>query len=147
MIGEQLYGLNLKEAVSAPVIGRPLMSQTVVLANATVQTTDLMIVPDDQILLLQDFCFVAQGGGGQTVTTMVLRIWADTNLVVPVHFLENTAGLAVASRTIARSLSNCLVMPGELVHAIATFNAGVAANTIVVSLIGLMLPRGNLQFR
>lgn len=145
MLGDfLLYSLAPME-LSQPVYQRPIWSITTILNNATIQGQ--FVVPDDKIAILQDFAFIAQGGGGQTVTTMQARIFADDGLNQTNHFLESTVALAVATRTVTRSLFNPVVMPGEVIHAIATFSAGAVNNTFVFTVMGLLLPKGNFQFR
>jgi len=146
VIGDFLYTLTARDR-AAPVLQRPSLFATVVAANATVQA-GLTAIPDDQVFILTDYAIAALGGAAQTVSSVVIRIFASEALDTIVHLLmQRPAGLGAPVGFGSERLTYVPVMPNEVIHAIATFSAGAAANTVNLSASGYFIPRGTFQLR
>jgi len=145
VIGDVLYGLTPKELVSAPVIQRFAQRGSNLLAAVSVSGA-IAQVPGDMILRLTDFSIIADGGAAQTVTGLAVSVMADDTFVTVVHTLLEELDLAALSVT-RRFQCDVMMMPDEVILAIANYSAAVAANGLRLSALGYMLPRGNTQFR
>jgi hypothetical protein len=102
-------------------------------------------VPTGRVLILQS----AQGrfapGAAQNVNTFRISLEPLTSQIPSLELVRSDiAGAANIVQNLAWSGSIAIPF-GWTVRGLATFNAGVAVNTIVLSCVGILLPIGNIQ--
>lgn len=110
-------------------------------ALATTVFTGVYVIPKGRILLLQNVEAFAQSGAGQTCSR--ISVFVDN--------LGSNPSYNVASFTFPTPLLNAsfchnpgiLVGEGKQVRAEATFNAGANSNSLILSIAGMLIPRGN----
>jgi len=144
---ERLWQPSVKDAVSqlAPVRVCRVASSAVAAA-----AIDLAIftVPRDFVMLLRAVFLQLSAGAAQTVTAGATR-FEDPGAVV-IGRLEgrqfSDGGLAAAPVNMnVNWTGEALVMPGEVIICNGVFSAGGAANTVIASVHGILVPRGNWQ--
>jgi len=105
------------------------------------------VVPQDQVFILHGATAQAIPGAAQNIVSGIIHM-------VDGQALVQLAQLDVIPNALAVNLTAFLrwdgavipVMGGELIAASVTFNAGVALNSVVLSVWGVIIPRGNWQF-
>jgi hypothetical protein len=139
---ESLYLLSSKDQQVTwldPVYVRQV--QTVALASIVEDYT----IPQGQVLLLQHAGMQTAPGAAQNNTGQALVV-KPTVATQPQVILDQTlAALAAGVNGWFYWNGTILVPPTWSVRASATFNAGAAANTVILFLVGMLIPVGNLQ--
>jgi len=145
MLGEFLYGLTPKDAITQPVLQRRL-EFTFASAAALLVSAQGPIVPQDKVFLVQHIAVSANAGAGQlTVDTSVSVVDSVSGATV-VAVIPPTP--QTASRLSGQAVQvEFLLMPGERLQAAGDFNLAGVANGLGLHVIGLYLPKGNLQLR
>ena len=144
MIGEFLYTLTPKDALTAPVIQRATFTSTSALAAASI-TIDSLPIPGEMIGLLTYVSAGFSAGAAQTATQAVIRL-RTTDGNEPLRITEAVIDPAGQFGSIDRLLK-IIMMPGEFVRFQGVFSAGAAVNTFRASAHILLMPKGNLQLR
>lgn len=145
MLGEFLFALTPKDAITQPVIQRRINTGSGS-ASATTVTVDLPPVPPDKIELVKHITIRGFAGAAQTVTQFRAYI---VDSVGPNIFMQ-----VISLRTVTPVqfddlgvMVNLTLMPGERIRVLVSFNAGAAANSAEGNTHGLLLPKGNMQLR
>lgn len=141
MIGDFLYLLSDMEARSAPVLQR-FMNFVQFSDAAVVVDADSPAVPADKYLLLQNVVGVPTPGGAQTIVQshlLIIDAIGTTLLILD----RSPAGVG----QLRLNGNQVLLAPGERIRFTSQFSAGAVANTCSVHVIGIFLPKGNLQLR
>lgn len=144
MLGEFLYQLTTKDAITAPVLQRVIQRGGDTQALATVPVV-LPVVPHEMMFVVRNLSLIGIAGAAQTVSRLEWNILADgANDLGAIGV--STPNPAVATWGFSE-FKEFILMPGESLRARGFFNAGAAANTISATAIGMFLPKGTMQFR
>lgn len=154
MIGDFLYQLTPRDSASEFLQVFTYRIQSLVLA-ANVDAD--FVIPDEHMLLLQGYTVSLVPGGAQSVrgglllfvekqggtnfrTIGTLKNVSGTNGAAGILSVINTgAGLAAAFD----GNPQIYLPPGGTIKARGSFDAGAAANSVVLDLFGILMPKGN----
>lgn len=144
MIGELLYQLSQMEERSAPVIQRYVERATATQAGVTV-TALTNPVPLDKYLIVSAACLLATSGAAQT--TQFLTIGMQTPGLAGIGLARLVSPSALLQQALFGQWEGVLLSPGDVMTGSATFSAAANPNQITLDVIGLLIPKGNLQIR
>jgi len=110
------------------------------------------LVPADKVLLVANVFGVAVPGAAQNVTQVRLQFGflTPTGALTALADLEST-GTIVSPALALQAISwrpgspGFALVSGQVIGIIGDFNAGAAANTVSLSVVGTLIPRGNWQ--
>lgn len=155
MIGDFLYALTARDSQS-PLLESHAEEMTVTAANATVDVRHT--VEPGFIYLLKNCYARATPGAAQSVSRLILTMddqsgngtilseslgnSAGTGSGPLIGFASFAAGLSVA---LDKQFTDILIAPGWSVRARGIFTAGVNPNSVMLDLVAIRLPRGNIS--
>jgi hypothetical protein len=114
---------------------------SVAAAAASVQST--LRVPDGRVLVLSAAVVDAIAGAAQTLDRIVL--FCEPPDPSTISFRISGGIFAASVEQFVTWTGQLVIPPNWKVAATARFNAGVAANTVALSLAGILIPVGNIQ--
>jgi len=145
MLGEFLYGLTQKDAITQPVLQRRI-EFTFASTAALLVSVQGPIVPQDKAFLVQHVTVSANAGAGQLTVDTSVSILDSVSGATVVAVIPPTP--QTASRLSGQAMQvEFLLMPGERLQAAGDFNLAGVANGVGLHVIGIYLPKGNLQLR
>lgn len=112
--------------------------------SAAAVDIDLYEVPQDKVLAVQVLKARGNPGAGQICSSVGLRILGAE--FVAIHSAPEVENATADLRVHANFTGPLWVPPGSVVSAAAAFDSAVAANQLTFSVVGILIPRGNLQF-
>lgn len=146
MLGEFLYELtprDMQQSWLDPVI---VTTNGLVAASVVFTTYE---IPIGRCLLLRSCVANADGGGAQTVDRVTLELFPPDESVVAIAISEKittNVGNAAAKISMNTEWSGEILVPQEwTLRARGNYSAAVAANSIELHVIGLLIPIGNIQ--
>jgi hypothetical protein len=142
MIGEFLYQLTAKDAITQPVIQRRF-NRARVSAAATVVNVDLLPVPGEYVEVVTHINISCAAGAAQTLTRALCVVRDPQGNDIFNVFLAQS-GIQFDDRGMKVEL---VLFPGELLRVTGVFNAGANANAVIGNAHGYILPKGSLQLR
>lgn len=144
MLGEFLYALTRKDALTQPVMQRLVQLQGGGAAAVNVDVA-LPAVPQDRVFVVTQLQGAGIAGAAQTTQRLDWVILADgANAIASIT--SWTANPAIQVFADGESI-NIVLWPGEQLRCRGVFSAGGASNTVSCGAIGFLLPKGNLQLR
>jgi hypothetical protein len=149
VIGEWLYQLNPKEQLSQPALQRIAVqaSGSAAAGEVDADTADTF-VPLDQIFVVKSIAIRATPGAAQTARTFIAQLLDNNGAVIQDLAAENNNPAIAAAINVGTSWQGeWLLMPRERLRGAVLFNAGAAANAVLLGVHGFFLPRGSLQHR
>lgn len=143
MLGDFLYRLTDKDAISQPVLQRGLLSGG---GNVAAVNVDVLLgpIPADRVFQCTNLSAIGIGGGAQTLGRLDWVIFDGLNALVnaanwspnpPINTWGNSAAC------------DFYLWPGEYLRCRGVFSAGAIANVVSAGAIGMYLPKGTLQLR
>lgn len=103
-------------------------------------------VPKDSIFVLHNAVSEDSAGGAQVVTEQIMFVAPSAGPIILAHIAHAyPAGGGLANVSLNFS-GEVLIMPEEFFQMEARFNAGVAVNAHRSSIVGVLVPRANVQF-
>jgi hypothetical protein len=144
MIGEYLYQLTTKDAITAPVLQRKHKQTTASSGSVSVSATD-DVTPNDKVLVVTNVSAEAISGAAQTSGDV--RVVLEDDVGNSLGTIGRQTGAPLAVFSLALTGLALVLFPGERLRATGTYNAGAAANTTSITVHGFFLPKGNLQLR
>jgi hypothetical protein len=144
MIGEYLYQLTTKDAITAPVLQRKHKQTTASVGSVSVSATD-DVTPNDKVLVVTNVSAEAISGAAQTSGDV--RVVLEDDVGNSLGTIGRQTGAPLAVFSLALTGLALVLFPGERLRATGTYNAGAAANTTSITVHGFFLPKGNLQLR
>lgn len=145
MIGEFLYGLTIKEQISAPVIQRWRDSNGAI-ANLTQINIDFAPVPVGMVLAPRQLANHSVPNAGVVVTGANWTVYAGNNFIGSLAEFSNWGGPAGQKRW-SSPIDGVLLFPGERLRLSGYFDLIGVANEIGGTYWGLLFPQGTLQMR
>lgn len=140
-----LYRLVAQNTPVLQRVGRQsLSSDAAASLNATIYTC-----PGDMAFLLDSVDVRGSAGAAQDVQRIQFEILNPGGNVIVYRKIWWAIGEAPAAlpTIFARGWTGCvMVMPGESIRCTAVFNAGGAVNSLECSILGVQIPRGDVQF-
>jgi hypothetical protein len=144
MIGEYLYQLTTKDAITAPILQRKHKQTTAAVGSVSVSATD-DVTPNDKVLVVTNVSAEAISGAAQTSGDV--RVVLEDDVGNSLGTIGRQTGAPLAVFSLALTGLALVLFPGERLRATGTYNAGAAANTTSITVHGFFLPKGNLQLR
>jgi len=133
-IGDFLYQLTPRDEQS---IGMQLFVEANGSSAAAAAVTVELTIPAERLLIISHGIVRALAGAGQTISRLqLLRVNLSNR---EFDFRESQPGTLFDELTIEGPI---ILVTGEIIRAIGTFNAGVAANAVTLTLHGHTIPRG-----
>jgi len=116
-------------------------------ASATGVSASFAGIPKDKVLVLSNINCLANPGAGQDVVTMQVDMFTSAGAEF-VIISQNEAG--TADLTTFLNWQGELYIPGRSdglnsLTAFCVFNAGVAANSVTMQFLGVVIPRANVS--
>jgi hypothetical protein len=141
MLGEFLYQLTAKDAITQPVMQRKVEQLGLAAAALTVDA-DFEVIPQDRVAILTNLFVIATAGAAQLVTDVRATVRQSTTQIAGINY--KPSGLVADGFGY-----DCqyLLWPGEFVRIRGTFDAAVDTNIISASIQLVYIPKGNLQLR
>lgn len=144
MIGDYLYELSARDQQLSWL--DPLITR-VTLSSNTVTVEPQYEVPSGKALLLRSVSIWGDAGTTQTVTSLFIELAHTTagfETYLATIFSEQ---LTTATKNdIALNWSGLIVLPQNwIIRGTSNFDNGVNANTSSISLVGMLIPIGNIQ--
>lgn len=106
--------------------------------------SNVFLIPNDKVMIVNNLVLAADPGAAQACIALQLSLLVPTALsFIPI---ARTTFAAVLNENQALNWSGSLVAPpGYAVNMLGTFDAGVAANQITGTVVGILIPVGNIQ--
>lgn len=104
-------------------------------------------VPGDEVWVIKGFDVSCTPGAAQTVLdgAAVIRDTSNTIIARLVDFAPpQTSAVAAAQVRLSGVVGDAMVMPGDHLECAVDFNAGANPNSMIWTLYGVRLPRGNI---
>lgn len=143
---EDLYQLALKDAAGAPVLRRQFAQASSFAVSVDVSATIFDQTDSDSVFLILNAALILRPGAAQA---------GDSGRLAVVDLASGTELAQILAFTTPRAINAvdagvggpCFfpLFSGERVAAVGRFSAGGAANTVLASITGWEIPRGNLQ--
>jgi len=143
MIGEGFFAPTPRDREITPL---ELFARRVTTANAAILVIPSVTVPDGRILALQSVAARGLGGGAQVCVRLSVAILqpdlaVDAGLMQVLAENDPVAGAA----TLATNWSGLIYVPPQgLVLVLGVFDVAVAVNTVELSVVGMLVIRGNV---
>jgi len=143
MIGEYLYQLRARDDQVTPL---DLLCQRDNFIASAVTLTTLYVVPTDKVLRLQNVFHHSVGGAAQAPTVVTIRIVDPVTLNAFADLFVTTGPVLVGLQNFTSLFGlDTYVHPGFGIRFQTTFAAGAVANQITTTLMGFLMPRGNIS--
>jgi len=145
MFPEQLYRKSNRDQLVTGL--NPFFRQNAAFAAAQASLQDGVIIPNDSALLIQLVSCIAVAGAAQTLNRLQFMIRPDINHTIFIGGWpdDGVVGPAAGTHIINLRLDGLMIPPNWSILALGTFNAGVAVNSIQMSVAGLLIPRANIS--
>lgn len=143
MLGDFLYELAARDRVVTPL---EIFADKVSVSDTLIITTATIHIPHDRMMILRRAEAFVVAGAAQTVSQIGLVMNRDENAFPtsdPTCFIQRSFFSATTQNTLNQSF-DVFVPPGATLTAYGVFSAIVNPNTCELSVMGLLIPRGNI---
>jgi hypothetical protein len=144
MIGDWLYQLTAKDAISQPVMQRVVQGNG---GGALAVNVDVLlpVVPPDRVFAVSQLVGYGTAGAAQTTLRLEWNLIADgVNSIASITGWTANPAIQVFGHGQTVQL---VLWPGEQLRLRGVFSAGGANNVVSAGAFGFFLPKGNLQLR
>jgi len=141
MIGDRLFRVTPRDAQITPL---DLIVQRSNRSAASTGMFSAMQVPFSSVLVLKSASLEATGGGAQIAQLAFISIATENNALT--HILNIDRSTTLQRLYLRNDYAELYIPPGWFIRADAVFSAAVSNNAVDFSVVGHLVPRGNVSF-